>query len=112
MALRQSLTLSTNDQLTDIRDYNDVIWPIAAARRSGVRDFGQAIAGPEKTAIKAAWANRTGAACFAGLQAARRQCHRDGPTPSRLPCQDRIHSRLHRGGHDLRPHATIRASVH
>ena len=54
--VRQSLTVSTNDQLTDIKDYNDVILAYRSGAPIRVRDVGQAIAGPENR-YQAAWAN-------------------------------------------------------
>jgi hydrophobe/amphiphile efflux-1 (HAE1) family protein len=53
---RQSLTVSTNDQLTDAKDYNNVILAYRGGAPIRVRDIGQAIAGPENRYL-AAWAN-------------------------------------------------------
>ena len=54
--IRQSLTVSTNDQLTQAKDYNDVILAYRGGAPVRVRDIGQAIAGPEDL-YRAAWAN-------------------------------------------------------
>ena len=54
--VRQSLTVSTNDQLTEVKDYNDVILAYRGGAPIRVRDIGQAIAGPENR-YQAAWAN-------------------------------------------------------
>jgi hydrophobic/amphiphilic exporter-1 (mainly G- bacteria), HAE1 family len=53
---RQSLTISTNDQLTEANQYNDVILAYRAGAPIRVRDIGQAIPGPEDR-YQAAWAN-------------------------------------------------------
>jgi hydrophobic/amphiphilic exporter-1 (mainly G- bacteria), HAE1 family len=53
---RQSLTVSTNDQLTDAKDYNNVILAYRGGAPIRVRDIGQAIPGPENRYL-AAWAN-------------------------------------------------------
>jgi hydrophobe/amphiphile efflux-1 (HAE1) family protein len=54
--VRQSLTVSTNDQLTEAKDYNDVILAYRGGAPIRVRDIGQAIPGPENLYLTA-WAN-------------------------------------------------------
>jgi hydrophobic/amphiphilic exporter-1 (mainly G- bacteria), HAE1 family len=54
--LRQSLTVSTNDQLTDAKDYNNVILAWRGGAPIRVRDIGEAIPGPENR-FQTAWAN-------------------------------------------------------
>jgi hydrophobic/amphiphilic exporter-1 (mainly G- bacteria), HAE1 family len=54
--VRQSLTVVTNDQLTQVSDYNDVILTYRAGAPIRVRDVGQAVAGPENR-YQAAWAD-------------------------------------------------------
>jgi hydrophobe/amphiphile efflux-1 (HAE1) family protein len=53
---RQSLTVQTNDQLTDPKGYNDVILAYRDGAPIRVGDVGRAIAGPEDRNL-AAWAN-------------------------------------------------------
>ncbi len=53
---RQTLTVTTNDQLTEASGYNDVILAYRSGAPIRVSDVGQAIAGPENL-YQAAWAN-------------------------------------------------------
>jgi len=54
--VRQSLTVATNDQLTEVKDYNDVILAYRGGAPIRVRDIGQAVEGPENL-HQAAWAS-------------------------------------------------------
>lgn len=54
---RQSFTISTNDQLTTARDYNDVILAYRSGAPIRVRDVGKAVPGAEN-AFRAAWATK------------------------------------------------------
>jgi hydrophobic/amphiphilic exporter-1 (mainly G- bacteria), HAE1 family len=54
--VRQSLTVQTNDQLTEPKDYNNVILAYRDGAPIRVGDVGHAIAGPEDRNL-AAWAN-------------------------------------------------------
>jgi hydrophobic/amphiphilic exporter-1 (mainly G- bacteria), HAE1 family len=54
--VRQSLTVATNDQLTEVKQYNDVILAYRGGAPIRVRDVGQAVEGPENR-YQTAWAN-------------------------------------------------------
>jgi hydrophobic/amphiphilic exporter-1 (mainly G- bacteria), HAE1 family len=54
--LQQSYSITTNDQLTTAKDYNDVVLANRNGARIRVRDVGQAVPGPENV-YQTAWAN-------------------------------------------------------
>ena len=71
----RAFTIYTNDQLTQAKDWNDVI---VAYRNGGalrVRDIGQAVTGPQDT-TQAGLGRRQARDLPGHLQAAGRQCHR------------------------------------